>query len=56
MRTWVSADSAATAPSSGIRAGTAMATTKQSQSETWAIQSATVERLQKEGILEKPRP
>jgi predicted amidohydrolase len=27
---------------------------KQSQSETWAIQSATVERLQKEGILEKP--
>jgi predicted amidohydrolase len=29
---------------------------KQNQSETWAIQSATVERLQKEGILEKPRP
>jgi hypothetical protein len=27
---------------------------KQSQSETWAIQTATVERLQKEGILEKP--
>ena len=27
---------------------------KQSQSETWAIQSATVERLQKQGILEKP--
>jgi hypothetical protein len=27
---------------------------KQNQSETWAIQSATVERLQKEGILEKP--
>ena len=27
---------------------------KQSQSETWAIQTATVERLQKEGLLEKP--
>jgi hypothetical protein len=27
---------------------------KQSQSETWAIQSQTVERLQREGILEKP--
>src|SRR5207244_7221374 len=27
---------------------------KQSQSETWAIQSATVERLQKQGSLEKP--
>jgi hypothetical protein len=27
---------------------------KQSQSETWAIQSAIVERLQREGILEKP--
>ena len=28
---------------------------KQSQDETWAIQTATVERLQKEGRLEKPR-
>ena len=28
---------------------------KQSQSETWAIQTATVERLQKEGRLEKPK-
>ena len=27
---------------------------KQSQSETWAIQTAIVERLQREGILEKP--
>jgi hypothetical protein len=27
---------------------------KQSQSETWGIQKATVERLQREGILEKP--
>jgi hypothetical protein len=27
---------------------------KPSQDATWAIQSATVERLQKEGILEKP--
>jgi predicted amidohydrolase len=29
---------------------------KQSQDETWAIQTATVERLQKEGVLEKPSP
>jgi hypothetical protein len=27
---------------------------KQSQDETWAIQTATVERLRKEGILERP--
>jgi hypothetical protein len=27
---------------------------KQSQDETWAIQNATVERLRKAGILERP--
>ncbi len=27
---------------------------KQNQSETWAVRNATVERLRKAGILEKP--